>query len=170
MKIRNWISLGLVVSTVSLVLACGGKNKDNGDGDGDTGNGNGGEGNGSSNEYLQDEIDALKEQIKDLEEQLKNASQEEIPDLQDELDAANDRLDDLETCANGGQCDGVETGLALTAYSDAYCEWVFGCCSEDEARATLGQGAKDEAGCKSMFAQLLVRAQSTPTAPKTLRR
>jgi hypothetical protein len=51
MKIRNWISLGLVVSTVSLVLACGGKNKDNGDGDGDTGNGNGGEGNGSSNEY-----------------------------------------------------------------------------------------------------------------------
>lgn len=165
MKIRNWISLGLVVSTATFAIACGGKNKDNGDGDsgGDT-EGDGGEGNYST-DYLQKEIEKLKKQIADLEEQIANASQEEIPDLQDDLDAAKDRLDALETCANGGECNGIEDGLALTAYSDAYCEWVFGCCSEDEARATLGQGAKDEDGCKNMFAQLILRANSVPTAP-----
>lgn len=166
MKIRNWISLGLVVSTATLAVACGGKDN-NGDGDGDSGGeteGDGGEGN-YSNDYLAEEIADLKKQIADLEDQLENAQQEEIPDLQDELDAANDRLDDLETCANGGECTGVTDGLELTKYSDAYCEWVFGCCSEDEARATLGQGAKDEDSCKSMFAQLLIRANSVPTAP-----
>lgn len=168
MKIRNWISLGLLVSTATLAIACGGKDKDKdkGDGDGDSGEteGNGGQGN-YSNDYLAKEIEDLKKQIADLEEQIENAQQQEIPDLQDDLDAANDRLDDLETCANGGACTGIEDGLALTQYSDAYCEWVFGCCSDDEARATLGQAAKDEDGCKSMFAQLLIRAGSVPTAP-----
>lgn len=156
----------MVVSTAAFAIACGGKDN-NGDGDGDSGDeteGDGGQGN-YSNDFLAQEIEDLKKQIADLEDQLENAQQEEIPDLQDELDAANDRLDELETCANGGECNGVDTALALTVYSDAYCASVFGCCSADEARATLGQGASDEASCKNMFAQLLVRGNAVPNAP-----
>lgn len=170
MKLRNWITLGLVVSASTLTFACGGKDK-GGDGDGDNNGGSSGDGddvNGDGKVDLSDvqaEIDELQKQIKDLEKRLADAAGQEIPDLQDELDKALARLDELENCANGGSCDGVKKALELSAFTNSYCEWVFGCCSGDEAKATLGNAATDEDSCKTMFKQLLVRGGSSLYAP-----
>ncbi len=175
MKLRNWIALGLVATTPFLTMACGGKDDaKGGDGDGGSGNGNSGDGDGTSSgtstgdvdlSSLEKEIDSLKDIIDDLEDQLKNASQQEIPDLQDELDAALDRLNELETCMNGGSCDGVEEAHSFKALTDAYCDWVFGCCSDVEVSATIGNAAQDKDSCKDMFGQLLLRGGSYASIP-----
>jgi hypothetical protein len=108
---------------------------------------------------FESEVDDLKDQIKALQDLL----DEEVGDvesIESALATAQERLDALLTCGNGGECDAqAEISTALTDVTDAYCDYVFGCCSAEDVVGALGVTFQDADACKAVYSDVLNRGR-----------
>lgn len=146
MKIKTYSASAVIALAVLSVAACGG-------GDDDTTTD--GAGGAVGNEGLSSEIDELKAQIAALEELLESGDGD-AEALQAALEEAQERLAELETCENGGDCQTRGEAIEeLGVLTDAYCEWVFGCCTSDELAAGVSPAIRDAESCQDVYRSFL---------------
>jgi hypothetical protein len=150
MTFKTCATSALIAVAVLGATAC---KKDDSTGDGGSGGARGLESEVDAN------IDALKDQIKALQDLL----DEEVGDvetIESALAAAQERLDALLTCENGGECDARnEVSTQLSAVTDAYCDYIFGCCSENEVAGVLGYTFSDVDACKAVYSDSLEKGR-----------
>ncbi len=147
MTFRNCATSALIAVAVLGATAC----KD------DEGGTSGAGGARGLESEVQSEIDALKDQIEALQELL-DAESGDVDTIEDALEAAQDRLEELLVCGNGGDCEArTETIEALTSVTDAYCDYLFGCCTGEEVAGALGYSFSDVDACKSVYTNLVTR-------------
>ncbi len=152
MRIRLGLSCAALLSMSMAFTACGGDDDASiGDGDGD---GVGGE------KSIDTQVDDLRDEIKRLEALIKDGDGNQA-DLEKELEEAKERLKELETCNSGGSCEGLnDTKETLSALSDAYCEWLYGCCEDEEVRASAAPHFSDVDDCKDTYGDMIARGNA----------
>jgi len=116
-------------------------------------------------------IKALEDRLVELEKKLADtkpapADTSELDALKTELAKATQDLKDLQTCRNGGTCtEFANISAQIQRINDSVCDWIFGCCNENEARTAFGPSVNTAADCKATLAQYSLHA-GTPNVSK----
>ncbi|NRA31742.1 MAG: hypothetical protein HRU17_00235 [Polyangiaceae bacterium] len=170
MQLRNRLNIGLILAGGLAFAACG-------DDDDATKAALPDGGQLDASGFLSpEELDALKQQIAALEALVAAAAdggtansseisalQDRIGDLNEQLAAAlgdggsvQNAIDDLLACEESNTCQTLADSVAgLGAISDAYCTWMFGCCSEDQVDYGVGTVFATLESCQSSYRGML---------------